>query len=382
MKIGPFSLNTNFNYSEYWYPKSYEYEFSAADTGVLVNEIGGFSRTNAYNGGLTLNTTMYGMYAFKGKRNRQIRHTVRPNIGWVGSPDYTANSNVYSTVIVDTLGTEQIISRFNGLTFAAPGGTKRSSLTFSLQNVFEMKNKAIKDTSAEFKKTKLIENLQLSSNYNFAADSFNLAKFTLSANTNLFNMINVNYSAIIDPYSYIVDTLMTNDQLRVSRLAWDEEGRLGQTESWSLALSTNLNPQAFKSRYKDQSRLSDNVRDMLELDPDMYVDFSIPWSLSIRYTYLESKIGFLRAEAKQSLQFSGDVKISNSWKIGYGAAYDFEEKEIVTPRLNFYKDLHCWEMRFAWVPYGPAMMYEFYINVKASVLQDLKWSRRNSYYDR
>ena len=383
MKVGPFSLNGNFNYSEYWYPKSYNYNnYTTADSGVVVNEVSSFDRAYGYNGGVSVNTTMYGMYSFIGKRNKQIRHTVRPNVGWRMSPDYTKNSRIFKTIQTDSLGNEVLISKFNGLTYAAPNTTQSSSITFGIQNVFEMKYKAIKDSAQESKKIKLLENLSINSSYNFAADSFQLSKFNISANTNLFNLLNVNFSSVVDPYAYVVDSSISNYQRRSSTLAWDAGKGVGQTESWSLALSTNLNPDAFKKRYKNQSELPAHVRNMLEFDPSMYVDFNIPWSLSVSYTYRESHIGFLTPEATQSLQFNGDVKLTQTWKVGYGAAYDFEDKRIVTPRLNIYKDLHCWEMRFQWVPYGPATMYEFYINVKASVLQDLKWSRRRSYYDR
>ena len=379
MKLGPFSLNGNFTYSDYWYPKSFDYDYNSDSAAVLVTQNNGFQRTNSYNGGANLTTNLYGMYSFLGKRQRQIRHTVRPSLGMSMAPDYTKNSSIFSDVQVNELGETVTISKFNGLLFTAPSSKKSASLTFGIQNVLEMKNKSIKDTTVEYKKTKLLESFNVNSSYNFAADSLNLAKFNINANTNLFNVLNVRFNSTLDPYTFKLDS--NGNQYRVNTLAWEDNQGIGNFESWSLALSTNLNPQAFKSRYKNQAQLPENVRSLLD-DPANYVDFNIPWSLNISYTYTENQVGFNRPKATQSLQASGDIKISQSWKIGYNAAYDFENKKIVTPRLNIYKDLHCWEMRFAWVPYGPQQMYEFYINVKASVLQDLKWSRRRSYYDR
>ncbi len=379
LKLGQFSLNGNFNYSEYWYPKSFNYEYNVDSGAVNVYEDNGFQRTNAYNGGANLTTNVYGMYSFLGKRQRQIRHTARPSLGLSMSPDYTQNSRVFQEVQIDSLGTTERISKFSGLIFNAPTSQQTASLTFGIQNVLEMKNKAIKDTTTEFKKTKLLENLSINSSYNFAADSLKLARFNISANTNLFNLLNIRFNTTLDPYTYQLDSL--GRQFRTNTFAWDDNQGIGNFENWSFALSTNLNPAAFKSKYKNQNQLPDHVRALVE-DPAYYVDFNIPWSINISYTYSETQVGLLRAQATQSLQFSGDVSISKSWKIGYNAAYDFENKKIITPRLNIYKDLHCWEMRFNWVPYGPQQMYEFYINVKASVLQDLKWSRRRSFYDR
>jgi hypothetical protein len=49
--------------------------------------------------------------------------------------------------------------------------------------------------------------------------------------------------------------------------------------------------------------------------------------------------------------------------------------------INVYRDLHCWEMRFNWVPFGFRQSFSIDINVKASVLKDLKLSRRKGWQD-
>lgn len=378
MKLGPFSLNGSFNYTDYWYPKSFDYAYS--DSGVVVSENGGLQRAYSYNGGVNLTTNLYGMYAYKGKRARQIRHTMRPSVGVRMSPDYQADGYIFRTVQTDSLGNEVTLSKFNGLIFAAPTSRRAASMTFGITNILEMKQKAIRDTAQDFKKIKLLENLSVNSSYNFVADSFRLANFNISANTNLFNLLNVRFSSVLDPYTYIVDSSASNNQLRVSTFAWDVGEGIGNMTSWSLALTTNLNPQAFRRRYKNQQQLTDIDQALIQ-DPSLYVDFNIPWSLNLSYNFRKTQLGFLDPTTTQSLQARGDMNISKTWKIGYAAAYDFENKKIVTPRLNFYKDLHCWEMRITWVPWGPRTMYEFYINVKASILQDLKWSRRRSFYD-
>ena len=49
--------------------------------------------------------------------------------------------------------------------------------------------------------------------------------------------------------------------------------------------------------------------------------------------------------------------------------------------INIYRDLHCWEMRFGWVPKGGQQMWNFSINVKAQVLQDMKLNKKRDFYD-
>jgi hypothetical protein len=46
-----------------------------------------------------------------------------------------------------------------------------------------------------------------------------------------------------------------------------------------------------------------------------------------------------------------------------------------------FRDLHCWAMHMQAVPFGPRKSYNFTLNVKAAVLQDLKIMRRRDFRD-
>jgi hypothetical protein len=83
----------------------------------------------------------------------------------------------------------------------------------------------------------------------------------------------------------------------------------------------------------------------------------------------------------QTLQFSGDLSLSQKWKVNFNSGYHFESKEFTQTTITIARDLHCWTMNFLWVPFGPFTSYNFSINVKASVLQDLKMERRKPFYD-
>ena len=83
----------------------------------------------------------------------------------------------------------------------------------------------------------------------------------------------------------------------------------------------------------------------------------------------------------QSLNFSGDLKLTKKWKIGFNSGYDFDAKDLSYTSLNIYRDLHCWEMLVKWIPFGYRQSYNFTIRVKASVLQDLKWEKKKDWYD-
>jgi hypothetical protein len=83
----------------------------------------------------------------------------------------------------------------------------------------------------------------------------------------------------------------------------------------------------------------------------------------------------------QTLQFSGELALSEKWKMNFNSGYHFETAEFTQTTITMARDLHCWTMRFWWVPFGKFQSYNFTINVKSSLLQDLKLERRKPFFD-
>jgi hypothetical protein len=122
--------------------------------------------------------------------------------------------------------------------------------------------------------------------------------------------------------------------------------------------------------------------DYINSHPEAYVDFNIPWNLSVFYTINYSRPDLASSEiTTQSLSFNGDVSLTKKWKVSLSSGYDFTSKKMTLTSINIYRDLHCWEMRFNWVPFGFRQSFSIDINVKASVLKDLKLSRRKDWQD-
>ena len=46
--------------------------------------------------------------------------------------------------------------------------------------------------------------------------------------------------------------------------------------------------------------------------------------------------------------------------------YDFQAKELTPASITITRDLHCWQMSFAWVPFGHYQSWSFNIGVKAA----------------
>jgi hypothetical protein len=119
---------------------------------------------------------------------------------------------------------------------------------------------------------------------------------------------------------------------------------------------------------------------MVNNNRDAYVDFNVPWTLNLSYNFLYSRPGF-ESNLTQAISFSGDVNVTSKWKVGFNSGYDVVAKQFTYTSMNVYRDLHCWEMRFNFVPFGLRKSYSLDINVKASVLQDLKLSRKRNWFD-
>ncbi len=119
-----------------------------------------------------------------------------------------------------------------------------------------------------------------------------------------------------------------------------------------------------------------------------YINWDNPWSLSIsynlrfsnnpRYRYFEREDNRTKVN---TIGLSGDISITPRWKIMFRTGYDFEAKQFSFTSLDFYRDLHCWEMRLNWTPLGFRKSWSFGINVKASILKDLKYDRRKDFRD-
>jgi hypothetical protein len=133
-----------------------------------------------------------------------------------------------------------------------------------------------------------------------------------------------------------------------------------------------------QSKNKDYSKTkaSEEEIDYIKNNSNQYVDFEIPWSLSLSYNIRYSKPQFTETFT-QTLSFSGDVSITKKWKIGFTSGYDFKAEDLSYTSVDIYRDLHCWDMKFNWIPFGPRQSYMLTIQVKASVLQDLKLTRRS-----
>jgi hypothetical protein len=383
-----FTLSPSLSYEEKWYGEKLNWAYDRDSTILLKTDtLKGFSRIANYSVSASLTTRIYGTYIFKKKTSKvkAIRHVINPTVSYSYTPDFSKNED-YFQKFTDKAGNEIYQDRYQGFVYGGSGLGNSSSLGFGIGNNVEMKVQGPQDSVA--RKVMLLNNLSLNSSYNFIADSFKLAPINISANTNILdNLLNINLAATLNPY-YIRTTVNEAGvpvEERLDELAW-KSGQVGRITNATLALSTNLNPKArsknTSSREKiGKSELPEQEKQFLLQNPDVYIDFEIPWSLNIGYNLNYSHGLNAPANITQTINASGDVSLSEKWKATYSTGYHFESKEFTLTNIGITRDLHCWTMSINWTPFGRFQQFYFTINVKSSLLQDLKLERRKPFFD-
>jgi hypothetical protein len=253
-----------------------------------------------------------------------------------------------------------------------------------------MKVRGQKDTVD--RKVSLLNSFSITSGYNLLADSFALSTFNLSANTNVLDgKININVSGTVDPYQYVLQSINESggiQQRRINKYVWQGEGfKLGQLSTLNFNFSTNLNPKGRKSDQTTREKVgasttvSQSDKDYIMKNPDLYVDFDIPWNLRVNYTLGYSKPGFQKPSVRQAITFNGDLSVTEKWKIDFNSGFDVQTKKFTQSQFGIRRDLHCWQVSLSWVPFGRFQNYNFSIGIKSGMLRDLKLDRQRTFLD-
>jgi hypothetical protein len=336
-------------------------------------EVNKFSAAREWNASVGINTRIYGMMQFRKGPVTALRHVMTPSLGFSYRPDFSLPQyGYYKTVQTDTTGNFRTYSIYQNNVYGGPSPGESGSINFSLDNNLEMKVKSNSDTGSATKKIKLLESLRIGGSYNLAADSMNLSTFALSARTSLLDKFQLTFNSTLNPYDYDASGRY------VDRYLVEGKGKLVALTNAGLGIDFSLQGQ---SKNPPQN-LTEEQLTYFNNNPDAYVDFNVPYNLRVSYKYTYNKQPLQPSASTQTINVSGDLSLTPQWKIGFYSWYDFDTRDFTNVSLNFYRDLHCWEMRLNWIPFGLQESYTFQINVKASVLQDLKWVKRKDFYDR
>ena len=398
-----FSWNNSITFNDYMYFKHTERQWimDSDSTGHLqIDTIHRFSNLIDLSLSSNLTTKVYGMVNFAKGPIRAIRHVFTPTIGFTYRPNFSDPKwGIYGSY-VDGNGVEQIYNKFANALYGTPSQTQQGLLTYNFGNNLEIKVPSKSDTITGVKKIPILESFSISGNYDVTKDSVRFSPISISGRTTLFKKLGINFNSTWDLYA--ADSVGR----RINRFEVVENGRLFRKtgSSWRFSLSYSFSQNDFKKLQGKKGsqairdEINENARrsgafDPDELDeilgnPNAYIDWTTPWSVSISYnlTYTTSLayaafMGIATNTYVHTIGLNGNVNITPKWKISFSTGWDFVKNNITYTNISIYRDLHCWEMRFNWIPIGSYKSWNFTINVKAQALKDLKYEKKKDYRD-
>lgn len=395
-----FQFSTNANYTEHWYLQTIRKTFARGSVSgmdsLVTDTVGGFKRAGSYTLSTSLSTKIYSEIDFKGKGDLMaLRHVMTPSLSFSYSPDFSVPSyGYYKTVISNaTVPYPYTSQKYSIFEDGFPSGGKQAGIGLSLDNNIQAKFRAkTTDTSGKPRKVDLLQGLTFSTFYNFAQDSMRLSPISFSAHTAIFNQkVNLSFSGSLNPYvTKVLDSISGGQihqyALPINRYTF-QDGKFPTLSYISFSMSGALNPATFHPRPaalpgsslqtinpKQAQRLA-----MINSDPSAYVDFNVPWNLSFNYSFSYNN-GYINTSNSNTVMLSGDVNLTDAWKIQYSTTYDLRALKLSgVPSFTIYRNLHCWDLNFQWVPFGYFKSYNVTLKVKAAILQDLKLSKRSDY---
>ncbi|HNU56098.1 MAG TPA: putative LPS assembly protein LptD [Flavobacteriales bacterium] len=354
---------------------------STADTSYTVTDtVPRFAAPFEWSAGATLTSKIYGMYSFRGRRIKAIRHVLTPSVGFNYRPDQ-------STQIEGPFGTNGSTTSYSpydiGI-YGKPTAGESGTVNLGLIQNLEAKvrdGKAMRDSAAvsdalQLKKIKLFDYVGVTTSYDIFKDSLRWAPVNLAARTAFFNKLNVNVVSVWDPYA--VDRFGQ----RIDRSERSVTGKLARMTYTNVALGMDLKSKRYGQA--PSSAPSNDQQVVEESDPSKgaRINFSVPWRLGVSYSYDLNRTyadNSFTDTQRQSVLFNGDLNVLKYWKLGFSSGYDLVAQEWTPTSLNLYWDLHCWEFNFNIIPLGVRKSFSFRINVKASILRDLKFEQRRPY---
>ena len=345
--FGFVSLSPSFTYDQYDSFQSLdvsEVQVTEDSTAFVNDTLRGFQSANEWRLGVTASTRFYGTFNMPGEgRVKAVRHVLAPSLGVSYNPERMREQSLV-TDAGEVGWNPYALGRY------VPNDLREAgSLNFGLSQNIEAKV-ADRETG-ELRKVKILDNLSTSGNFNFVADSLKLSDFQTRAFTSLFNRVNVNVNATHTAYArdtltgQVIDTFLASQGQGLVRLK-RVTGALGTSFKSAQDASTPWN-----------ARLDYNVNLSRQWASELQRDTSV---------------------VTHALSARGSVNVLKRYKLDVTTGYDLARREFTPTNLNFYVDLHCWELSFNWIPFGVRQSFSLRLNVKSALLRDLKLEARGS----
>lgn len=424
------TVTPNFSFTDRMYLNKYKRSWDEKRQSEVVDTIQGFYNVYDWSANLTMSTKLYGFFTpnrkLFGDKVQAIRHVFTPTVSFSYSPDFSASRYGYWETYqkTDADGNVSLVeySPYQGMIYGVPSNVRTGSMRIDLSNNLEMKIKSDKDSTG-FKKISLIDELRLGMSYNFATDNQPLSPLSMSLRLKLSKSYTLNLSTSFASYVYEADSVGAIPHESRNVTYW-QKGKFGRFQGLTVSIPYTIDNKKVAKFFKwlrgedtddddnDKKEKDDDEYDegleanidtdlergkhasrknnagKAETDEDGYMAFSMPWSLSFGYSVSvnENRSGTFNYNTMrypyrltQTLNISGNVRISDGWNINFSSGYDFEHKKISMTTASLSRDLHCFSMS-CYVTLAPYTSYNFSFRCNAATLTDaLKYDKRSSY---
>ena len=402
------------SYGQNWFFRKTDYEYNPETDRVEAHDAGQFSTfgiSQTYSGSLSMSTRLYGMFNFgKAHKIQAIRHVVSPSMSFSFSPEKGTSFNGYRTLTYTDRNGDLKSYDYNiysGQLYSPPGKGKSATMSLSIGNNVEAKVRDLRDTTgAGVKKVKLIDQLNLSTGYNFLADSLNLNNIGITMSTSVFEKVGISANVNFDPYA-IDERGRKINKFNVQTQGWSKPLRLTNASaslSYSLsgkgALNGNDGSKTDAGGGQEGSQNSAEYYRRIYYHPITgeyipggwlyYTNPNVPWSLNFNYSFSYSRSyqytnGQLITNNRytQTLGIQGNIKLTPKMNLNATTGFDLMAMKMTTTQLSATYDLHCFNISVSWVPTGTWQSWSFRIAANAAALSDLlKFKKSTSYWDR
>ena len=339
-------------YNEYTYLSHVEEKY--VGTRLQSNTVQQLSSARSLQvGGVGINTQLFAIFTpIKNPWLHSTRLTMKPGITAVKSIDIT-DPSITRTLINPITATASTYSIYQNSIYGAPTTGKVAQLNFNLDNSLDGKFFRKINGKDTIVTERLIKNFSINGAYNFMAEQFKWSDFYTQLTTEAFKLVNINLNATFSPYrtNYLGN--------KVDTFLYASCKQLVHLTTGSAAASLRLASASKK-------------------DKPLFINIPADASISYTFRYTEPKPG-AQAAITQTVQIAGTVQLTDKWKIGYMTGYDIQKKAMSLTTLTITRDLHCWDLSFIWVPFGPYQSYNFTLQPKASLLKDVKYNKREAW---
>lgn len=418
------NINPSISFTDRMYTNKVMKSWDTEAQTEVADTLHGFYNVYNWNMSIGASTKLYGFWVpsrkIFGDKITAIRHVITPSVTFSYAPDFGASRYGYYETYqkTDAEGNVSLetYSPYQGALFGVPGRGKTGSFSFDLGNNIEMKIKSDKDSTG-FKKLSIIDELGFNMSYNMAAKERPWSDLSVRLRLKWWKNYTFNMNAVFATYAYELDQ---NGNPYVGTHTEYSRGRFGRFQGMSQNVSFTLNPEKLKKWFgrgddKDTDKENDDDDDLdntdietnvdddmikgqrgakkknagkAETDEDGYMKFSMPWSLTVGYgiTMREDQHGKFNKNSMrypykftQTMNFSGNIRISDGWNISFSSGYDFEDHDISMTTASLQRDLHCFSMSCS-VVLAPYTSYNFSFRCNAATLTDaLKYDKRSGY---